>query len=281
MRISRLFLFTIATLLISCGVSNSEEGCVDISENRLPSEGTPTQFCVEDAPQIDLVHDPDSPNIITQEPALRFEVVYNDSTPHLNWLPTSLLVETDQGFSEEITLVPFACIVPIEDSPEEFPFDIEWWSCNTININNGEVLTKKQIQEIEELVNSRHTVEYIFKSFSGAQYMFDLNEIGPQVIENAVKIIRQLPFIEPIDENTYEWETVSHAAKYPICWLDDTIPPPPCPPWLLFNEFRISLEGEKENHIPVQEGGWVKATYTLPDGTVKSTTYIIPEMEQE
>ncbi|HET8865718.1 MAG TPA: hypothetical protein VFM80_08455 [Gracilimonas sp.] len=186
MRISRLFLFTIAALIISCGVSNSEEGCVDISEKNFPEEGTPTQFCIEEAPQIDLVHDPESPYIVVQEPALRFQVTYQDSTPHLNWLPTSLLVETDQGFSEEIMLIPFACIIPINGSLEEFPFDVEWWSCNEININNGEVLTEEQIKEIEKVANARLSVEYLFKSMKGGQYIFDLNQVGRAAIQEVI-----------------------------------------------------------------------------------------------
>ncbi|MBD3617518.1 MAG: hypothetical protein HUJ22_13205 [Gracilimonas sp.] len=282
MRISRLFLFTIAALITSCGVFNSEKGCIDTPENRLPSEGTPTQFCIEEKPEIQFVYNPDSPYIVVNEPALELQVVARDSTPHLNWLPTTLLVETDQGFSKEITLVPFACIVPIENSPEEFPFNVEWWSCNTININNGKVLTEEQIHKIETVTNAQLSVKYIFKSIEGGQYMFDLYEIGRPAIQQAIQNINQLPFITPIEDEKEEWgETVGHANQFPRCWLSDIIPPPPCPPWSFFKRIRISLEGEKENHIPVQEGGWVKATYTLPDGTVKSTIFTIPEIEQE
>lgn len=280
MRISRLFLFTIAALIISCGVSNSEEGCVDISEKNFPEEGTPTQFCIEEAPQIDLVHDPESPYVVIQEPALRFQVTYQDSTPHLNWLPTSMLVETDQGFSEEVILIPFACIIPIDDSPEEFPFNVEWWSCNKININNSEILSGNQIQEIEELINGRLNSRREFKTMPGEQYLFELHEIGRPVINQAIEKIKNLSYIQPIEGESEE-QNVSHAPQYPLCWLDDRIPPPPCPPWYFFKVFRISLEAERKDHIPVQEGGWVKASYTLPDGTVKSTTYTIPKIEQE
>lgn len=279
MRVSKLFLVPAAALIISCGVSNSEEDCVDIPEKDLPEEGTPTQFCIEKAPEIDLVYNPESPYIVVQEPALRFQVTFSDSTPHINWLPTHLFVETDQGFSENLSLVPFACIIPIEDSTEEFPFNVEWWSCNEININNGEVLTEEQKQEIEGVANARLSVEYLFTSKPGGQYIFDLNQVGRPAIQEVIPKIKQLPYIKPVESE--DQKNVSHKNQFPRCWLSDIIPPPPCPPWYFFKRIRISLEGEKENHIPVQEGGWVKATYTLPDGTVKSTTYTIPEIEQE
>jgi hypothetical protein len=281
MKFSVFIYGSLILLITGCSLLNGEEGCISAPENRLPSEGTPTQFCIEESPEIDLVHDPESPYIVVQEPALRFQVTYKDSTPHLNWLPTSLLVETDQGFSEEIMLIPFACIVPIDDSPEEFPFDVEWWSCNEININNGEVLTEEQIQEIEKVADARLSVEYLFTSMKGGQYIFDLNQIGRSPIQEVIPKIKELPYITPIEDKSEDWKDVGHKNQFPRCWLSDIIPPPPCPPWYFFKRIRISLEGEKENHIPVQEGGWVKASYTLPDGTVKSTTFTIPEIEQE
>lgn len=267
-------------MLSSCNLFNEDEGCVDTPENRLPSEGTPTQFCIEEKPEIQFVYNPDSPYIVVNEPALEFQVAARDSTPHLNWLPTTLLVETDQGFSEEITLVPFACIISIDDSSREFPFNVAWWSCNKININNSEILSGSQIEEIEELINGRLNTRREFKTMPGEQYLFELHEIGRPVINQAIEKIKNLSYVQPIEGESEE-QNVSHAPQYPLCWLDDRIPPPPCPPWHFFKVFRISLEGEKENHIPVQEGGWVKASYTLPDGTDKSTTFTIPEIEQE
>lgn len=282
MKYSTCIYFLALLFLNGCNIFNSDDdiGCVDISEKDLPEEGIPTQYCIEEAPEIKFVHKPESIYIVQNEPALKFQVTYRDSTPHTNWLPTSLLVETDQGFSEEINLIPFACIIPIENSPEQFPFNVEWWSCHNINVNNAEILSISQIEEIEELINGRLISRREFKTMEGEQYLFELQEIGQFVINQAIEKIINLSYIQPVESESEEHD-VSHAPKYPICWLDDRIPPLPCPPWELFKIFRISLEGERKDHIPVQEGGWVKASYTQPDGTVKSTTFTIPEIDQE
>lgn len=270
MRVINLFLFIAVMLIIGCGITDTEG---DIS-----NDGTPTQFYIDERPEIQLAHNPDSPYIVVQEPALRFGVTARDSTPHLNWLPTKLQVETDQGYKEDLLLKPFACIVPIEESPEDFPFNVEWWSCSEVNVNNAEVLTEEHIQEIENVANARLSVKLLFKTMPGGQYIFDLNEVGRPAIQEAIEKIRQLSYIRPVEGEDEEWN-VSHAPQYPKCWLSDAVPPPPCPPWYLFKRIRISLNGEKVNHIPVQEGGWVKATYTMPDGTTKSTTFTIPEID--
>jgi hypothetical protein len=261
MRKSLLFISLI--FLAACSLLGGKEN----KGKEWPPEGTPTQFFLKEDPEIHFVYNPDSPYIPVNKPSLRFEVTTHDSIPHVKWLSTSLHVETDQGYSKEIVLVPFACLIPIEDSPEEFPFNVEWWSCNTININNDKILSDEQIQGIEQEIDARLTYKYLFKTMPGGQYIFDLNQAGRPAIQQAITTLEKLSYISG---------DVDHANQFPRCWLSDAVPPPPCPPWYLFKILPISLDGNNENTIPAQEGGWVRVTYTQPDGTERSTTFTIP-----
>jgi len=255
----------------SCGITDVEP------INEFPEEGTPTQFFLDGDPEIYFRHDPESPYIIDDEPILRFIVYAQDSIPHLYWLPTHLHVETDQGYSENLLLKPYACIVPIEgNNYEHFQFNFEWWSCNEFGINNQKVLSEEEIEEIERLTNSRIIYNYPFKTMPGGQYGFELiNAAGRPAIQEAINTVKKLDYVIEMEE----WEGVHHPNNFPICWLDDRVPPPPCPPWYLVWNIRISLDGENDRKIPVQEGGWVRATYTQPDGSTRSTTFIVPEID--
>ncbi len=283
--------FSILLVLIGCDtfISGSSNECINFDTSNIPEEGTPTQFCIDDDIIIDFVYEPESPFVIANEPALNFAVVTKDSIPHLHWLPTRLLIETDQGYSEEINLNPFACIVPIEGSTAEFPFNVEWWSCDSININNAEALTESQKQEIEKVSDSRLTMELLLDSMDGGQYFFETNQIGRASVRESISKIQELPFIKPFTDGDSAVKAVfgddlEYAVSHNLyfgaaCWAQDVIPAASCPPWSLSNIFRISLDGAKENHIPVQVGGWVKASYILPDGSVKSATFTVPEMD--
>lgn len=287
----KYFSFSILLVLVGCEtfISNSSNECINFGANNIPEEGTPTQFCIDDDIIIDFVYEPESPFVIANEPALSFTVVTKDSLPHLHWLPTRLLIETDQGYSEEIKLNPFACIVPIEGSTVEFPFNVEWWSCDSININNAEALTESQKQEIERVSDSRLTMELLLDSMDGGQYSFETNQIGRASVRESISKIQELPFIKPVaDENSAVKAVFGDDLEYVVshnlyfgaaCWAQDAVSAASCPLWSLSNIFRISLDGAKENHISVKEGGWVKASYTLPDGTVKSTKFTVPEMD--
>lgn len=257
---------------MGCGLLESEQPCVHLADGEVPQQGNPTQFCLDGEPEIQFLHNPDSPYVIENEPALRFQVTAADSLPHQYWLPTSIRVETDQGFDDEISLVPFACINLIEDSQEDFPFNVEWWSCNRVNINNEQTFSENQITEIEDEIDGRLLYSREFKTMSGSQYIFDLSQIGKPAISEAIERLKGLSYIS---------DDVSHSPQFPTCWLSDEIPPPPCPPWYLFKTINITFESsENEDLIPVQKGGWVRATYTQPDGTNISTTFTIPEISQ-
>jgi len=268
---SKINLLILFFVFASCGITDVEP------INEFPEEGTPTQFFIVDDPEIHFGYDPESPYLPLHEPLLRFAVVSRDSTPHRYWLPTNLHVETDQGYSEDLLLVPYACIIPIDgNNYEYFQFNFEWWSCNEFGINNRKVLNYEEIEEIERLTNSRITLNYPFKTMPGGQYGFELlNAVGRPAIEKAINIVKKLEYVIEMEE----WGGVHHPNNFPICWLDDRLPPPPCPPWFLRWNIHISLDGEVDNKIPVQEGGWVRATYTQPDGSTRSSTFIVPEID--
>jgi len=264
----------IILFFIGCDIIN---GSSDDPEEIFPEEGTPTQFFLDGEPKVYFEHNPESPYIPEKEPMLSFVVHARDSIPHLYWLPTHLYVETDQGYSENLLLKPYACIVPIEgNNYEHFQFNFEWWSCNRFGINNRKVLNDEEIMEIERMTNSRIIYNYPFKTMPGGTYRFDLiNAAGRPTIREAINIVKKLDYVI----ETEEWGGVFHPNNFPICWLSDLVPPPPCPPWYLVWDIRISLDGENDRKIPVQEGGWVRATYTQPDGSTRSTTFIVPDID--
>ncbi len=245
------------------------QGCIETASESLP-EGMPVRLCLESDPEIRLLRESEAEPFIVDSLALVFIVTARDSTAHLNWWPTHLLVETDRGYREEILLHPWVCLEPSEDRKgEDYPLSYDWWSCNWVGVNNETVLVPNQIEEVEQEIGGRLIFEYELdsKSYQGAQYFFEVS-VGRPSIQRAIDQISHFDYIQG---------DIYHPTKAPRCVLSDVIPPPPCPPWDLSTNLPISFEENPGDKIPVHVGGWVRATYTQPDGTKRSTTLTVPE----
>lgn len=218
-----------------------------------PPEGTVRQFRIIGDP---LIFIPDG-----YPDQLMFVVNAMDSTPHRNWWPTKIMIETDRGFQKESELAPFACIEPSERGPT-FPLNFKWWSCNRIYIYNHSALTADQIAEINTMIGGRLVYHYEFKNMPGAQYLFAV-ATGRSAINKALKQLATLSYID----------IAHHGENEPRCVLSDELPPPPCPPWYLFDRLPFTFSDTPGSSLPVSPQGWVRATYTQPNGERRSATF--------
>lgn len=232
------------TVMAACGSPTDPEAAFP--------EGTPRQFFIVGEPVID-----EAPG-----PVLVFKVTTPDSTPHRGWWPTTILVETDRGYSGEIQLAPYVCL-DRSDRSDDFPFNLDWLACNRMGLNNATVLTKEQIEEVEQTIDGAFNFERRFKTMPGAQYGF-YTGIGRPAINEAIRRVGELDFIDG---------EIYHPHQEPICVILDIFPPPPCPPWLLFRRMSFTFSAIPGESLPVSQGGWVRTTYTQPDGTTRSTVF--------
>ena len=210
----------------------------------------PRQVLIKGTPEVRRHPDPDSM-------VFYVEVVARDSTPHLQWTPATALVETDRGYKEEALLVPYACLRP-SDLGMGYPFNYEWMTCNRVGINNNSILSPGQIREIEEAVDGTLVAQFNFRSRPGAAYQFRV-PVGQAQVAEAIRRVDQLPYTD----ETY------HVPNAPICVLADVVPPPPCPPWLLAKKYHYTTGAASGDTLPVSPNGWIRVTYTLPDGSVR------------
>ena len=212
-----------------------------------------------------------TPPYVGDSPELVFVVTAPDSTAQLNWWSTSLLVETDREYREEIVLRPYRCIVP-NGQPEPYPLNYDWLACGQIGINNKALLTPEQVAEVERVAGGRLALvqELQYGEYAGgAQYFFETYAVGRPTLTRAIEQVRGLDFVRG---------EVYHPTAWPTCVLSDMIPPPPCPPWELSWALPMDYgDGEAGGEIPVRAGGWVRATYTEADGTVRTTTFTVPD----
>lgn len=229
----------------------------------VPPEGTPRQFFLVEDPEIFLA---ERPNSSPPETQLAFRVTVPDSTAHSGWWPTRLLVETDRGYREELLLSPFACLEPSERF-DEFPLNFEWLACNEIGINSTAVLSSEQIRQVEEMIDGWLDIHGEFQTQSGAWYFFFTGQVGRPAIREAIRRVEALDFIEG---------EVYHPTREPPCVTSDIVPPPPCPPWYLYTRRAFTLSEAAGDSIPVSDGGWIRATYTQPDGSKRVTTATFP-----
>lgn len=237
-------------------------GCGILSGNKdESSEGEITQFYLSENPKINLIRASNSPYSIDSL-ALEFYVTARDSTPHLKWLPTEVLVETSRGYEENLVLPPHACL-ETKDNTDEYPYSYNWLACAKIGINSDVVLTLDQIDIVESKTKGRLNYVREYKQREGAQYYFDIST-GRTAIQNAINEIKGLDFIEG---------EIYHPFESPRCVLSDIAPRPPCPPWWLNKWFEVSFEQNYGDAIPVSEDGWVKVTYTEPNDNKLSTTF--------
>lgn len=238
----------LSLFLASCRSSTEPELGGRINGN------SPRQITVVGDPVIRRHQHPDSAVVY-------IEVIAPDSTPHAEWWPTMLLVETDRGYRQEVILVPHACLRP-QDIGLGFPFNFEWLACDGIGINNNTLLSADHIKNIERLVNGKLSAQRNFLSQRGATYYFRV-PVGPEAVAEAIRRVDRLSYMDE----------VYHLPHTPPCVLADVVPPPPCPPWLLGKKFYYSFGSAATDALPVSPNGWVRATYTEPNGTRKITQF--------
>jgi hypothetical protein len=144
---------------------------------------------------------------------------------------------------------------------DEFPLNLWWWRCNRIGFNNATVLTE-QMEEVEHTIDGKFDFQYRFKTMPGAQYGF-FTGVGRTAIHEAIQRVDQLSFISG---------DIHHPQSEPPRVKSDA-PPPPCPPWLLFGRMPFTYSEVAADSLLVSQDGWVRATYTQPDGTTRSTVF--------
>lgn len=235
--------------LAACGMLPDEDRPSAIEGN------PPRQFLIRGDPLIIRHRNPDSM-------VYAVKVIARDSTPHLEWTPTTALVETDRGYRKEALLVPYACLQPL-DSEIGYPLTTQWLACDAVAINNSTILSHHQVREIEEAVNGKLFLQYNYRTFPGALYFFRV-PVGQEQVAEAIRRIDRLPY-------TDQTEHISHA---PECVTSDVLPPPPCDPWFLTKRYHYTTGAASGDTLPVSPNGWIRVTYTLPNGSkrVSQTT---------
>jgi hypothetical protein len=192
-------------------------------------------------------------------------VTARDSTFALRWWPTAILVETDRGDRRTLTLPPYACLLP-EGAGREFPFTFTWWGCHQVGVNTRVALAPDRLREAERLAGGELMASYEFGPGPGAQYRFRVGT-GLGVTAAAMERLKSLP--EVID--------AFRLDASPECLLSDIVPPPPCDPWWLLRRLPYVVDRPAGGDtLSVGRGGWVRATYTQPDGSTLSTTVAGP-----
>ena len=214
----------------------------------------PRQFFLTNDPEIFRHSEPDSLQLI-------FRVTTPDSTPHLQWLPTRLSVETDQGYRTKLLLMPFACLV-LEDERPAYPFNFIWYTCDVIGINTRVLLSYENIRAIETVVTGDFVWSFAFQNMPGGQYWFSV-PIGREATAEAVRRVSGFEFVDQAYRSLNE----------PWCVLSDEVPPPPCPPWYLAVAVAFSSSPASTDSLPVSSDGWVRVAYLQPDGTQRITTF--------
>lgn len=215
-----------------------------------PLQPTPTeQFFIVGDPQVAL--HPDSALVVVR-------VTIADSNPHVRWVPTRVLLETDQGYRAEQLMAPWACLEP-GDPEASFPFNFQWFSCRVIGINTRAVLTPSQVREVETTISGDSLWAMVFQARSGAQYLFTV-PVGRESTTEAVTRAGDFNFVN----EAYK------LGSSPLCVISDAIPPPPCPPWGLRLVMPFSPVSASPDTLFVGSAGWVRVTYVQPDGSTRT-----------
>ena len=235
----------VAMALLLAGCSSSTE----------PSGSEPIRAS---APrQIAIVGDP----VIERTESSNLSIVYlsvtaPDSTLHVRWWPTRLLVETDRGYRQDVLLIPDSCLEP-QEIGLRFPFTFEWFQCDGIGLVNKTVLTVETIDQIEQLVSGRLSDQQIFYARPGAVYYFRV-PLGREAVAEAMRRLDGLA----------DTEDVFHGTAAPLCVLTGDRA---CPPWSLSKRLNYSFGAASRGTLPVSRGGWIRATYTEASGARKVT----------
>ncbi len=259
----RLLLAPVAALGLSVGT------CRSATAPQLPGVPTdPAQLPIVGAPEILRWTAPLArPGESRPDSAIAVRITAPDSSFALDWRPTELLLETSAGFHRTILLHPPACLVPNPASGMGFPFNFTWWVCDGVGINTSVVLTPERLREISAIAGGDTTWTVSFKTSPGGYYEFRVG-VGKAVTEAAVRRLSALP----------EVTEASRILNDPLCVISDIVPHPPCDPWRLVARHPYVLDRTAGGDtIPLQRGGWVRATYALPDGSTRVTQVSVPE----
>lgn len=94
--------------------------------------GAPTSEPIIGTPprQLVVAGPPEVLRIVPDSAFLLFAVTALDSTFHIEWRPTEILIETNRGYRETILLPPHRCLIPRPSLDDiGFPINFTWWSC--------------------------------------------------------------------------------------------------------------------------------------------------------
>lgn len=163
-----------------------------------------------------------------------------------------------------LRLKPIHCL--LEDGPgTSFPLNFTWWTCDQVGINTITVLSPNRLREVVEVAGGDTVYTFRFQTRPGAQYAFRVGT-GRAVTADAVRRLAELP----------EVEAAFRLNSEPLCVISDILPPPPCPPWHLATSRPYVFDrGARGDTIPIGRHGWVRATYTQPDGSRRITTMLL------
>ena len=219
----------------------------------------PSQFILTTELEILPHPDPDSS-------ALIFRATVGDSLPHIEWLPSALFVETDRGQELEVVLKPFACL--LHEHPElQFPFTVEWFTCDVISLTTVAPLSPAEIAEIEKATSGDSLLGVQFQEQPGAQYWFTV-PFGKEASAEAIRRADTFSFVERAFRST----------NPPSCVLSDQVPPPDCPSWHLVASVRFSFVSAAPDTLFVSQGGWARARYLQSDGTFRTAIFNFPQV---
>jgi len=202
------------------------------------------------------------------------KILVPDSTLHVLWLPSRLVVESSLGFRDTVTMVPFACLLPEQMAGLPFPDNFIWRSCDRVVLLTRVPLDSSRVGQLEALVSGRVNERHVFSRplpdpYLGVQAQYSL--YVPAGLAATAEAMRRLK-LQP------EAIAVDRGLAEPICRVSGDVPPPPCPPWHLQALLRYTFTGTSSlDSIPVEHGGWIKVTYPGSDGSQRSATYTLPQ----
>jgi len=233
-----------------------------VASCNLSTEAQPQRPIEGSAPrQLVPVAGPEVLRLYPDSAFLLFAVTAPDSTFHVNWWPTSLLVETDRGFRETIPLPPHRCLIPTAGG-QPFPFGFTWWACDGVGLNSLTVLSAARIDQFASLVNGRLLRAIEFSTRPGGQYRFQVPVGLSATAEAGRRLAAEPEVLEAFRLN-----------NEPLCVISDVVPPPPCEPWWLQTRRFFTFGPAGGDTIPVSPGGWVRVTYMQSDAVSRTAEY--------
>lgn len=187
-------------------------------------------------------------------------VVVPDSTFAVRWWASEILLETDAGTRATVKLTPRDCLLP-QNIGLVFPFTFTWWACDQVVLITNVVLSPARLREVMAIAGGDTVRTYLFRTSPGAYYVFRV-DVGLTPTAEAVQRLSVLS----------EATGAARLDDSPICVLSDIVPQPKCPPWrLVATRPYVFDRAAGGDTVMLRRGGWVRATYTQPDGSTRTT----------